>query len=162
MDGYKGVRKLEVKDFMIRDVITVKKETTIRELLKVLAHHRIGGVPVVDAEGKLLGMISDGDVIRFLQPKARTVYDFYITIVVNEQEDFNEKLVHSLDFPVEKIMKRRELYTVRPEDDFENALRILVKHHFKKLPVVNQAGRVVGVISRGDIMRQITDKLLNS
>ncbi|NWN95705.1 MAG: CBS domain-containing protein, partial [Bacillus sp. (in: Bacteria)] len=42
------------------------------------------------------------------------------------------------------------------------ALRILAKHHFKKLPVVNQAGRVVGVISRGDIMRQITDKLLNS
>jgi CBS domain-containing protein len=153
---------LEVKDFMIRDVITVKKETTIRELLKVLAHHRIGGVPVVDAEGKLLGMVSDGDVIRFLQPKARTVYDFYITIVVNEQEDFNEKLAHSLDFPVEKIMKRRELYTVRPEDDFENALRILAKHHFKKLPVVNQADRVVGVISRGDIMRQITDKLLNS
>jgi len=147
---------------MIRDVITVKKETTIRELLKVLVDHKIGGVPVVDGQGKLLGMISDGDVIRFLQPKARTVYDFYITIVVNEREDFNEKLAQSLDLPVEKIMKRRELYTVKPDDDFENALSILAKHHFKKLPVVNPAGRVVGVISRGDIMRQITTKLINS
>ncbi|GER68071.1 CBS domain-containing protein [Weizmannia acidilactici] len=153
---------MEVRDFMIRDVITVKKETTIRELLKVLVDHKIGGVPVVDGQGKLLGMISDGDVIRFLQPKARTVYDFYITIVVNEREDFNEKLAQSLDLPVEKIMKRRELYTVKPDDDFENALSILAKHHFKKLPVVNPAGRVVGVISRGDIMRQITTKLINS
>lgn len=69
---------MEVKDFMIRDVITVKKETTIRELLKVLAHHRIGGVPVVDAEGKLLGMVSDGDVIRFLQPKGRPFMIFIL------------------------------------------------------------------------------------
>ncbi|WP_018662181.1 CBS domain-containing protein [Heyndrickxia acidiproducens] len=151
---------MEVRDFMIRDVITVTKETTIRELLQLLVDNKIGGAPVVDDRGKLLGMITDGDVIRFLQPKARTVYDIYMTFVVNDREDFQLKLAQSLDLPIEKIMKRREIYTVKPEDDFENALTILAKHHFKKLPVTNPAGRVVGVISRGDIMRQITTKLI--
>lgn len=152
---------MKVKDFMIRDVIAVKKDTTIRELLKLLGEHNIGGVPVLDDQQKLVGMISDGDVIRYLQPKATTVYDLYMTFVVNEREDFKEKLSYSLNLPISKVMKKRDIYKVSPDDDFELALSILAKHHFKKLPVVNGAGRVVGVISRGDIVRQISNRIIN-
>lgn len=60
---------LKVKDFMIKDVVSIKPDTTIKELLKLLSDHRIGGVPVVDDQDKLIGMVSDGDIIRYLTPK---------------------------------------------------------------------------------------------
>nr|MDP5194014.1 CBS domain-containing protein [Neobacillus sp. 179.-C4.2 HS] len=54
---------------MIRKVFTVKPSNTIKELLGILNSNRIGGVPVVDDKGQLVGMVSDGDVLRYLAPK---------------------------------------------------------------------------------------------
>lgn len=81
---------LKIKDFMITDVITAKKNDKIIDLLQLLVANRIGGVPVTDDNGTLLGMISDGDVIRYLQPKGRTVYDMYALILVNKKKIYKK------------------------------------------------------------------------
>ena len=60
---------MKVRDFMITRVFTVKPTNTVEELLNILNTNRIGGVPVVDDRGNLLGMVSDGDVLRYLSPK---------------------------------------------------------------------------------------------
>ncbi|MFC4557255.1 CBS domain-containing protein [Virgibacillus kekensis] len=151
---------MKVKDFMITDVVSITKDQSIRQLLELLVKHRIGGVPVVDENNYLDSMISDGDVIRYLQPKGRTVYDMYMVFLVNERENFSQKLHYSTEHKVEKIMRRSPLYTVHPEDQVEAAFAIISKHHFKKIPVVNDENKVVGVVSRGDLIRFISTKLL--
>src|SRR5690625_3975310 len=119
---------MKVKDFMITDVISVTKHVTIKQLLETLVSYKIGGVPVVNDANQLLGVISDGDVLRYLQPKGRTVYDMFTLVLVSEKEEFSEKIQYALDKPVQTIMKRKAIYTVGPEDDLEAALAIFSKY----------------------------------
>lgn len=151
---------MKIKDFMIEDVISVKKDTTIKDLLKTLVDHKIGGVPVVDSDNKLQGMISDGDVIRYLQPSARTVYDMFSLILVNERENLQQKLGYSISHPVKEIMRKKNIQAVHPDDNIEAALTILSQYHFKKIPVITNEDKVVGVISRGDLLDFITTRLI--
>jgi|SRR5690625_685781 len=153
---------MRISDFMITDVISVTEETTIKDLLETLVTHNIGGVPVVSADNTLLGIISDGDVIRYLQPKGRTVYDMFTVVLVSEKENLTHKLAYTMKDKVQKMMRKKEVYTVSPDDDFEEALRIFSKHHFKKVPVVNHNNKVIGVVSRGDVIRFISTKLIST
>lgn len=151
---------MNIKDFMIADVITAGKNMSVKELLELLVKHRIGGVPVVDKYNNLKGMISDGDVIRYLQPKGRTVYDMFALVLVSEKENLLHKLNYAIDHKVEQVMSHKDIYTVHPDDKFEVALEVFSKHHFKKIPVINDDHKVVGVVSRGDIIRYISTTLI--
>lgn len=153
---------MKTSDFMITDVISVTKDTSIKELLEILVKHRIGGVTVVDENNRLQGVISDGDIIRYLQPKGRSVYDMFSLVLVSEKEDLKHKIEHSIHHRVENIMKVKDIYTVHPDDELEQVLSILSKFHFKKVPVVDENIKVVGVISRGDIIRYISTKIIKN
>lgn len=153
---------MKVKDFMITDIISTTKDKKIKQLLETLVTHEIGGVPVVDDENRLIGMISDGDVIRYLQPKGRTVYDMFSLVLVSEKEDLSHKIEYSINHNVDKIMKKGDTLTVHPEDNLEAALSIFSKYHFKKIPVLDEESKVVGVISRGDIIRFISTKIISN
>ncbi len=149
---------MKVYDFMIRKVFTVKPTDTIRELLDILNSNRIGGVPVVDDKGHLVGMASDGDILRYLAPKPLGIAGLMYIIDDGDKEDV---LQEKLNTQVKEIMTKRSLLYVSPDEDFERAICLLSKHHVKKLPVVNGAGRVVGVISRGDLIHNISKRLLH-
>lgn len=140
-----------VKDFMIRDVVSINPDATIKDLLKLLTKHRIGGVPVVDLENKLIGMVSDGDIIRYLSPKEGSVHDFIYDLVVDEGETEQEVLKEKIGTTVDKLMKKDHIYSLREYDTFEKAINILSHHEFKKIPVMDLDGKVTGIISRGDI-----------
>ncbi|HLR08073.1 MAG TPA: CBS domain-containing protein [Bacillota bacterium] len=151
---------MKVKHFMITDVICVTKETTVKRLLETLVTHKIGGVPVVDDENTLIGMITDGDVLRYLQPKGRGIYDMYSLVIFSEKENLDQKLNYALNHHVDRVMRKKDIKRVRPDDDLEEALAIFSRHHFKKIPVVNDERKVVGVLSRGDMIRYITTQLI--
>lgn len=151
---------MKVKDFMIHNVISVHKNTTLKELLTIFVEHRIGGVPVVDDENQLLGMVSDGDVIRFLSPKEQSVHDLFYTVYVEDGETEQEVLAEKMNKTVADMMHKKRLYTVQEEDEFESAIRLLSRHHFKKLPVVDGNNKVLGVISRGDIIHNLSKMML--
>lgn len=146
---------MQVRDFMITKVFTVKPSDTVKELLDILNSNRIGGVPVVDDKGHLVGMVSDGDVLRYLAPKPLGIAGLVYIIEDGEIEDVVQE---KLDTPVKDIMTKRNLLFVSPDEEFDKTIRLLSRHHFKKLPVVNGAGRVIGVLSRGDIIHNISKK----
>lgn len=149
---------MKVRDFMITKVFTVKPSNTINELLTILHTNRIGGVPVVDDKDNLVGMVSDGDVLRYLAPKPVGIAGLVYIIEDGEIEDV---LHEKLDTVVGDIMTKRNLLYVSPDEEFDKTIRLLSRHHFKKLPVVNGAGRVIGVLSRGDIIDNISKKILS-
>jgi ACDE family multidrug resistance protein len=155
-----GGNVLKVKDFMIRDVVSIRPEATIKDLLKLLIEHNIGGVPVVDNHNKLIGIISDGDIIRYLAPKEGSVRDFVYNVFVEEDETEQDVLVEKINTNVAhiitgSILHKKQLYTVEKGDTFEKAMNILSKHHFKKLPVLDCDGKVIGIISRGDLTNNL-------
>ncbi|WP_458413221.1 CBS domain-containing protein [Schinkia sp. CFF1] len=149
---------MQVRDFMIRNIYTANPSTTVRELISILETNRIGGVPVVDEKGNLVGIISDGDVVRFLSPKKEKVFLAYYITYIEEAQTIEDVLKEKMDTPIEKIMVKKNIKTLSPDDDFETAIRLISNHHFKKIPVVNGAGRVVGIISRGDIIHHLSKK----
>jgi CBS domain-containing protein len=150
---------MKVRDFMITKVFTVKPSTTVKELLQVLTSNRIGGVPVVDDKENLVGIVSDGDILRYLSPKPMGFAGLVYIIEYGEIEDV---IKEKLDTPVKEIMTKRNIVFVSPDDEFETTLRLLSRHHYKKLPVVNGAGRVIGILSRGDIITNIAKKIISS
>ncbi|MUK90644.1 CBS domain-containing protein [Ornithinibacillus sp. L9] len=152
---------MKIRDFMITDVISVTESTTIKELLKILVANKIGGVPVVGDNGDLIGVISDGDVIRYVKPQGRTVYDMFSLVLVAEQEDFQDKLTYCLDFQVSKIMRTKDIITVNESQRLEEALNIFSKHRIKKIPVIDENKKLIGVVSRGDILRYVYNQIIN-
>jgi CBS domain-containing protein len=153
---------MQVRDFMITKVFTVQPSCTIRELLKVLNSNRIGGVPVVDKKGNLVGMVSDGDVLRFLSPKPQGIIGLFNHVYLIEEEKMEEALEEKLDTPVEAIMTKKNILSVSADEEFESTFRLLSRHHYKKLPVVNGAGRVIGVLSRGDLINNLSKQIVLS
>ena len=149
---------MKVRDFMIRKVFTVKATNTVAELLKILNTNRIGGVPVVDDRDNLVGIVSDGDVLRYLSPRP---LGFASLVYIIEEGELEDVILEKLDTPVKEIMTKRNILSASPDDEFETTLRLLSQHHYKKLPVINGAGRVVGVLSRGDIIDSISKIILN-
>lgn len=149
---------MKVRDFMIKDVLTVNQNAPLSEVLQLFVAKRINGAPVVDADGRLTGMVSDGDILRYINPSRQTVYDMFSYVFVSPPEELAEALAYKVETSAKKIMKKN-VQSVSPEQDLEEALGILAKHHFKKLPVVNEKKQVVGVISRGDLLKQIAGRL---
>lgn len=147
---------MRVRDFMIHNVYTAAPSTTVKELISMFETKRIGGVPVVDDKGNLVGIVSDGDIVRFLSPHEEKIILAYYFTYVEEAQKIEEVLIEKMNTPIGKIMVKKNIKTLSPDDDFESAIRLIAKHHFKKLPVVNGAGRVVGVISRGDIIHNLS------
>jgi len=143
-----------VKDFMIKDVYVMNETESLKSLLELFVEKKIGGVPVVDENNRLKGIISDGDVLRTLKPKTYTsYYAFYI-------EELDETIVANANKPLKKVMHKK-VVTLDENDDLETALKLLASHHFKKIPVINQNKEVVGIVSRGDMIRNLRGKLLS-
>jgi CBS domain-containing protein len=149
---------MQVRDLMIKDVIKVSPETSLKELLKLLFERRIGGVPVVDERNRLMGMISDGDILRFVKPISIKQYNFFLYYIEMDKVHADELIPHQLERPVKDCMKSTHLISLSQEDDFEKLVTVLAEHHFKKVPVLDQDRTVVGIISRGDILRFIVNK----
>ncbi len=103
-------------------------------------------------------MVSDGDILRYMNPNRQTVYDMFSYVFVSPPEELTEAMAYKAGTATGKIMKKNVQY-VSPDQDLEEALGILAKHHFKKLPVINDKKEVVGVISRGDLLKQLAIRL---
>ncbi|MTT32886.1 CBS domain-containing protein [Terrilactibacillus sp. BCM23-1] len=151
---------MKVKEIMIEDVLMIDKNESVTNLMKCLTENKIGGVPVVDQDHHLLGMISDGDVIRALSPREQNIFDFYSLIVLVEKPELKEQIRRFLEKSVEQVMTKRKIEYVKPEDSLQDILNILSHHHFKKIPVIDDDNKVVGVVSRGDVIRYITKQML--
>ncbi|WP_026886383.1 CBS domain-containing protein [Clostridium beijerinckii] len=152
---------MKVKDFMITDVIFASKENTIKDVMKILVTNKIGGVPIVDNRGILLGIVSDGDIIRNINPKEGKMYDLISYVFYLKKEELEEEIGLIKDTSIMTIAKCKDVCCAFPEDTMEKVLSIFSKHNFKKIPVIDQDRRVVGVISRGDVIRYIQKKIID-
>lgn len=149
--------ELTVRDIMQADVVTVGPEITVRELAAVLAEHKISGLPVVQDDGRVIGMVSEADVI--LQD-AEFHFPYYIqflesVIYLQRVAKFEERFRKMFGTKVSEVMSK-EVVEVSPSASVHEAATLMTNHKVNRLPVVEE-GRLVGIVTRGDIVQAIAD-----
>lgn len=142
-------------DIMSKYVLTCDKKTTIHDLIRLFVKHRVSAIPVVGEDNRLVGIVSEGDL---LYKKVRPHVPRYInllgaSIYYSGYGKYEETFRKLLATTAEEIMTEHVFY-VAPEADAELVADMMVEEHLKNVPVVKD-GRLVGIISRSDILALI-------
>jgi CBS domain-containing protein len=146
-------KRILVKDVMTKNVIAVKKDTKVSELIEILTKNRISGVPVVDEENRVVGIVSEADLLFTTKTgKIRGLRDFLKRLIGEEYSTLATPL--SGDLKVEDIMTS-PVITASPYMDIEEASKILSEKRIKRLPVVDENGKLIGIITRHDLVSAI-------
>jgi CBS domain-containing protein len=125
-------KKLKARDVMHPDPITVRPETPIAAAIRLLIEHRISGLPVVDPRQRIVGMITEKDMLRVLYEESGTLN------------------------AVSDLMTTR-LRVFQADDPLEQVVDCLMANHFRRVPVID-GERLVGLISRADLMETILEE----
>jgi CBS domain-containing protein len=146
---------LKARDIMTRDVITVRPETTVEELARLLIEHKISGTPVIDKDGRLVGIVTENDLItqnkRLHIPTIIRLFDAYIMLGSGRMEEEIKKMAATT---VGEICTR-DVVTVTEDTSIEEIATIMSERHIHLLPVVRDE-RVVGIIGKADVVGAMT------
>lgn len=145
----------KVSDIMTTEVISFKPDTDISEAAKQLLENRINGAPVVDEDGKVVGILCQSDLIvqqkRFPVPSFFTLLDSVIPLV--SQKHFEKEMEKMAAFKVSQAMTEKPV-VVSPDTSLEDVAALMVDKKLHTLPVVDN-GKLVGVVGKEDILRTL-------
>ena len=143
------------QDIMTRDVITVTTDTDITQATKILLEHRINGLPVVDKDQQLVGIVCQSDMIaqqkRIPLPSLFTLLDGYITLT--SAKHFEKEVQKITAMQVAQAMTPDPV-TVQPGTSLEEIAQLMVGKKLHTLPVVDK-GVLVGVVGKEDMLRTL-------
>jgi len=144
-----------VADIMMKDVITVKRETTLRELAEIFETRHIGSLPVVDDSGAPIGIVTESDLIeqgRSLHiPTVISLFDWVIPL--GGERSLERDLQKITAQTVGEIFST-ELISISPSDPLSKAADIMSEHKLHALPVL-EGKKLVGIVARIDIIRSL-------
>jgi len=145
--------KVLVKDIMTKEAITVHSDTTLLEVAKILAEHNFDGVPVTDNDNRLVGLVTEYDLIN----KTSAVHLPTLQVILRNLPQFKQEEVHFqqeiLSLKVTDIMNKEPI-TLTQDATYEEVIKLFREHHrVNPIPVIDSEHKVVGVISRFDVLR---------
>lgn len=149
---------MKVRSLMTTAVVTIHPETPLKEAAELMTRNGVGGLPVVDESGRLVGMLTEADFVARTSASDRA------------------GLLRSLFEPSARLLRAetagqamsRDLVTVSPESSHTAAASLMKRKSVKRLPVVDDQGALVGIVSRSDILgvyarsdSEIRDEIIN-
>lgn len=147
-------RELPVTEVMSKPVVSVSSEMTIEEAARVFVERDISGAPVVDSDGKLLGLVEDDDLVI---EDARVHFPTYIQIfggaipIPGSVKRFEDEIRASAGLTTVGEIMDDKPYMVDASANLEDVATLIKDHHLSRVPVVD-GDRVIGIISRHDIV----------
>jgi len=150
------ILKKQAKEFMTKNVIAVKENESIKHLFKLLDKSGILGVPVVDDERHVVGIVTETDLIRHFTtlPSPRSINLLGGIVYLENVADFNKQLKEHCAETVKDIMFE-EAVTVKENVTLLEVINIMSDKQITRLPVVNAKNQLVGIITRTDIVHQL-------
>lgn len=149
-------RDLPVSDVMATDLVTIGPDAGVLDAAKSMAERKVGGLPVVDSDGTLVGLIEEGDVIvEDADLPQRSYIEFlgaYIELPSGLHR-FEDRFRKAVAATVADAM-RKDPPTVPPDTKLEDVATYMLDHGVGRLPVVED-GKLVGIVTRGDLVRAI-------
>lgn len=142
-----------VKDVMTTDVITVQKYDSVLAVADILASRNISGIPVVDKQGKVVGIITQADILS--------------VVGIRKDRTFKDLLKHMLGEPLPERksgdivgdVMTSPVLTTTPETNIAEVVRIMDEKKIRRLLVVDADNKLAGIISRADILKAVLRKL---
>lgn len=145
--------KRRVSDIMTTDVVKAYPDTPVNQIARLMSDRQISGLPVVDDNDEVLGVITELDMIlrntRFKMPAFVTILD--AIIYLERPSHVRKRLEHMLGTTAREIMSS-PAFTVGPEATLEELAELMVDRRMNPIPVV-EANRLIGIVSRSDIIR---------
>jgi CBS domain-containing protein len=148
-----------VADIMEPDPVTVTPDEDVKSVITILQKHDLPGIPVVDADRKVVGIITDSDLVISDEES-----DFHLPHYVNimggivfleSTKHFEERAKKAFASTASDMMTADPI-TVRPDEPAEHAARQISESQHNRLPVVDDEGRLVGVVTRVDVLAALT------
>ncbi|WP_055478628.1 CBS domain-containing protein [Sphaerimonospora mesophila] len=147
----------KVRDVMTREVASVNGSTPFRDIAEVLVAHEVSAVPVVDGEGHVIGVVSEADLLRKEEFREQYYREGYRPPLLARLRDLaarpgagaEEK---ALGETAAELMTAPAV-TIRPYTSVVSAARVMAERGIKRLPVVDDEGRLEGVVSRHDLVK---------
>jgi CBS domain-containing protein len=143
-----------VADVMSRDPITTHPDAALTDVIKILAEQRISGLPVVDRAGNLVGVISETDLMWRESGVTPPAYIMLLDSVIylENPATYERDLHKALGQTVGDVMSRDPI-TIAPDQSLQTAARLMHERSIHRLPVLDADKRVIGILTRGDIVR---------
>ncbi len=144
---------MQARDVMVSPVITVEENETVRNVAKLLIDKRISAVPVVDRAGKLVGIVTEADLMRRVEAGTERRYPWWLSLFT-EDSALAADYVQSHATKVKELMTRK-VTTAAPGTPLVEIAELFEKRHIKRVPIVNEGGDLVGIVSRANIIQAI-------
>lgn len=147
---------MKAKDIMNKDVIAVRAGDNVENIVRILLENKISGVPVIDQESKVIGIVSEADLIY---PEKSVHLPAFIPILdgiifLESFKKLEKEIKKMTAYKVEDVMVKRVI-TVNEDTEVEEVVNILIDKKINRLPVVNEDDKLVGIITRSNILKHI-------
>jgi len=157
------VEMIKVKDAMEKNVIKFHADDKISDVAQSLRDNRISGAPIVDENLKIIGIISEGDIMRLLEvhsPRLNLILPSPLDLIElpirmkYEIDEIAEDMNRAASVLIGEIMTK-EVLTVKEDDDISDAAQLMDTHSINRLPVVDDEGKLIGIVTRGDLINAL-------
>ena len=140
---------MKAADVMTRQVMTVSPDASILQAARLMLQHRISGLPVVNDQGQLIGIVTEGDFLRRAETGTERHRRSWLQFLASPGARA-EEYVHTHGRKVDEVMSRNP-HTVAEETSLEDVVRTMERDRVKRVPVV-RGGKLVGIISRANLL----------
>lgn len=141
-------------DVMVSPVITVRSDTSVERIAETLLANRISAVPIVNEAGELVGIISEGDLIRRVETGTERHRSWWLELLASKQSLAHE-FVKSHARKAADLMTHNVI-TVKPDTPLAELAYLLEKHRIKRVPVMKD-GKIVGIVSRANLVQALVN-----
>ena len=157
-----AILKKTVKEFMIKKVIAVDENEGIKALFKLMDQHGVYGVPVVNKERHVVGIVTEGDLLTHFTTleTPRSINLLGGIVYLDDIKDFNKHLREHCAETVKELMVQ-PVITLKESSTLQDAINTMAEHKVNRLPVVDGHKKLVGIVTRTDIVHQLS-KLKNA
>src|SRR5271167_5064691 len=143
---------MQVRDVMTRNVISVTANDSVLNAARVMLHNRVSGLPVVDAAGQLVGIVTEGDFLRRGEIGTDRRRPKWLEFLLGPGRLATE-YVHASGRKVDEVMTA-DPCTVSEDDSLETVVELMERRHIKRLPVLRD-GKMIGIVSRANLMHAL-------
>ncbi len=150
---------MKVSDLMSRNTISVMPSTTVADAARIMLANRVSGLPVLDEAGALVGIVTEGDLLRRAEigtEGSQAGWLKALLLPASVAQDY--VTTHSRH--ISGVMTHSPVF-VTPETDLTEVAQLMIRKHIKRLPVLEN-NKMIGVVSRSDLLRVLARKLIET
>jgi CBS domain-containing protein len=151
-----------VKEIMTEDVVTLGPYMSLRDASRIFAENDISGAPVLDADGNLVGILTERDILEEVREATDPVKMVYPSIhsmgVVFEMSKGEKEIINAFEEMGDTVVAdamTKNVFVCNPDTPLNEVARVFAKKDINRLPVVDEDGKLVGIVTRGDIIRAL-------